>query len=197
MFRLLFSVFHAKPNEIHKLQALPKSMTYPLVFLAFGSTTAGFLGVNEAYGGTSWINSFLNLPDLQVHLSPSIEYLLSGLNVLLALGGMLLAYKLFAKEAQEVKADTRFKKVIINKFYVDELYTFIIIKPLFSFSTLIAKVIDPKIFDGFINLNVSAYTKSSLLFAKLQNGKVRYYALYTLIGVSGMSLYMLLKLGLV
>ena len=196
MFRLLFSVFHAKSNETHKLQTLPKSMTYPLVFLAFGSTTAGFLGVNEAYGGTSWINNFLKLPDLQVHLSHSLEYLLGGLNIFLALGGMLFAYKLFAKETQEVKADTLFKKVVINKFYIDELYGFIMIKPLFILSILIAKVIDPKIFDGFIKLNVLAYTKSSLLFAKLQNGKVRYYALYTLLGVSSMSLYMLLKLGL-
>ena len=64
-------------------------------------------------------------------------------------------------------------------------------------STLIAKVIDPKIFDGFINLNVWGYTKSAVLFAKLQNGKVRYYALYILAGVSAMSYYLIFKLGVV
>ncbi len=64
-------------------------------------------------------------------------------------------------------------------------------------SHLIAKVIDPKLFDGFINLNVWTYRKSAVLFAKLQNGKVRSYALYILLSVSAMSYYMLLQLGVV
>ena len=61
-------------------------------------------------------------------------------------------------------------------------------------SHLIAKVIDPKIFDGFINLGVWGYLKAAMFFNTLQNGKVRYYALYILVGVSFMSFYMLFKL---
>jgi len=166
-----------------------------LSFLAFGAATVGFLGVNEAYGGSSAINTFLDLPDTKLHLSHATEYMIGGLNVILALLGMGLAYKLFAQNAQEVEADTLFKKLAINKFYIDEVYEFFIVKPLLWMSDLIAKVIDPKIFDGFINLNVWAYLSSAGLFAKLQNGKVRYYALYILVGVSAMSYYMLFKLG--
>ena len=195
MFRLLFSVFHAEPKTSHNLQSVPKSMTYPLVFLAFGSASAGFLGVNEAYGGSSWINAFLNLPDRAFHISHSTEYMLSSLNVLLGVTGMLLAYKLFAKETREVQANTLFKKVVLNKFYVDELYEFFIIKPLLLISRFIDKVIDPKLFDGFLLLNVWFYKYSARLFAKLQNGKVRYYALYILAGVSAMSYYILFKFG--
>jgi NADH-quinone oxidoreductase subunit L len=117
------------------------------------------------------------------------------MNVLFALLGMGLAYKLFAKEAQDVKGDTLFKKVVLNKFYIDEIYGFFVLKPLLILSHFIAEVMDPKIFDGFINFNVWGYRKSALYFSKLQNGKVRYYALYILIGVSGMSCYLLLKLG--
>ncbi len=195
MFRLLFSVFHARPKETHHLQLLPKSMTYPLVFLAFGSATVGFLGLNEAYGGASWFNTFLALPDIEHHIPHATEYMLGGLNVILGLMGMGLAYKMFAKETTEVRADTLFKKVVINKFYIDEIYDFVIVRPLLMISRFIAKVIDPKIFDGFINLNVWGYTTSATLFSKLQNGKVRYYALYILAGVSAMSCYMLFKLG--
>ncbi len=195
MFRLLFSVFHANEKNTHILQSIPKSMTYPLVFLALGSTTAGFLGVNSSYGGNSWINTFLALPDREIHIAHSTEYMLDGLNVLLGLLGMSLAYKIFAKEAQEVKANTLFQKVVINKFYIDEIYEYFILKPLLMLSSFIAKVIDPKIFDGFINLNVWGYRKSAILFARLQNGKVRYYALYILMGISAMSYYMLFKLG--
>jgi len=197
MFRLLFTVFHAQPKEPKKVQTVPASMTTPLVILAFGSATVGFLGVNEAYGGNSWINTFLALPDTQVDISHAKEYMLGGLNVLLGLLGMGLAYKLFAQEAQEAKEDSFFRKVIIHKFYIDEIYGFFILKPLLVLSDFIAKVMDPRIFDGFINLNVWGYRKSALLFTKLQNGKVRYYALYILIGVSGMSYYLILKLGVI
>jgi len=197
MFRLLFTVFHAPSKESHKLQALPSSMTTPLIFLAVGSATAGFLGVNEAYGGSSLFNNFLALPDKVVHVAHSTEYMLGGLNVLLGLLGMGLAYKMFAKEANEAKQNTFFKKAAINKFYIDEIYEFFILKPLLNLSYFIAKVIDPKIFDGLINLLVLLYLKSAILFSKSQNGKVRYYALYMLAGVSAMSYYMLFKLGVV
>lgn len=196
MFRMLFSVFHSSPKESKKVYALPSSMTTPLVFLAFGSATAGLLGVNEAYGGSSWFNTFLALPDTTIHISHATEYILGGLNVLLALMGMGLAYKMFAVEAQEAKTDTIFKRVVVNKFYIDEIYEFIILRPLLVLSRLIANTIDPKIFDGFINFNVWGYTKSAQLFSKLQNAKVRFYAMYILIGISGISFYMLLKLGL-
>jgi NADH-quinone oxidoreductase subunit L len=195
MFRMIFTVFHSKQKDDHALQPLPNTMTQPLVILAFGSATAGFLGINEAYGGSSVINTFLSLPDMKLHLSHAIEYMIGGLNVILALLGMGLAYKLFAKDAQEAQENTLFKRFAINKFYIDEVYELLIVKPLLGMSDLIAKVIDPKIFDGFINLNVWAYLRSAGLFAKLQNGKVRYYTLYILAGVSAMSCYMLIKLG--
>ncbi|MEA2099933.1 MAG: NADH-quinone oxidoreductase subunit L [Campylobacterota bacterium] len=197
MFRLLFCVFHAPAKQAHTLRSVPSSMTTPLIFLAFGSATAGFLGVNEAYGGSSWFNNFLALPDTTLHISHSTEYMLGGLNVILGLMGMGLAYKMFASEAKEVEVNTMFKTIAVNKFYIDEIYEYIIVKPLLMLSNLIAKVIDPKIFDGFINLSVSLYKNLAILFSRLQNGKVRYYALYILVGVSAMSCYMLFKLGVI
>ncbi|MEA1915171.1 MAG: NADH-quinone oxidoreductase subunit L [Campylobacterota bacterium] len=195
MFRLLFTVFHAQSKQKNEVQALSSSMTLPLVVLAFGSATVGFLGMNEAYGGNSWINGFLALPDIDVHITHSTEYMLGGLNVFLGLLGMFIAYKLFATHMKEVEEDQWYKKVIINKFYVDELYEMAIVKPLLVISQFIANVMDPKIFDGFINFNVWGYRKSAVLFAKLQNGKVRYYALYILVGISSICLYMIIKLG--
>ncbi len=197
MFRMLFTVFHSNEKKEQKLHPLPASMTQPLVLLALGSATAGFLGVNAAYGGNSWINHFLELPDIELHLSHATEYMLGAINVILGLLGMGLAYKLFAKDAQEVQADSLFRTLVINKFYIDEIYELLIVKPLVGMSHLIANVIDPKLFDGFINLNVWTYRKSAVLFAKLQNGKVRSYALYILLSVSAMSYYMLLQLGVV
>ena len=197
MFRLLFTVFYAKAAHTEALQPLPSTMTKPLIVLAVGAAFAGFLGLNEAYGGHALINTFLALPDKELHLSHLTEYLLGALNVILALLGMGLAYKMFAVHAEAPQEDTILRKILIHKFYIDEIYAFLIVKPLLLLSQLIAKVIDPKIFDGFINLNVWIYRSSGLLFGKLQNGKVRYYALYMLAAVSVISLYMLNKLGVV
>ncbi|MFT5660841.1 MAG: NADH-quinone oxidoreductase subunit L [Sulfurimonas sp.] len=196
MFRLLFTVFHAKSNDEKELAIIPGSMTKPLVVLALGSASVGFLGLNEAYGGTSWFNSFLALPDSQFHISHSIEYMIGGLNVTLGLMGMFIAYKMFAVEMREVKEDRLYKKLIINKFYIDEIYEFFTVKPLLFLSDFIVTVMDPKIFDGIINFNIWSYKKFAMIFAKLQNGKVRYYSLYILIGASAMSYYMIFKLGM-
>ena len=196
MFRLIFTVFHAKSFDTKELQSIPSSMTKPLVILAFGSATAGFLGINEAYGGSSWFNSFLSLPDVGHHVAHSTEYMIGAFNVGLGLIGMIIAYKMFATNMREVEEDSLYKKVIINKFYIDEIYEFFIVKPLLFLSHFIANVIDPKVFDAFINLNVWTYRKSAVVFSKLQNGKVRSYTLYILMGASAMSYYMLFKLGM-
>jgi NADH-quinone oxidoreductase subunit L len=195
MFRMLFSVFLAKEKETHTLHNVPKSMSLPLVLLAVGSASAGFVGVNSAYGGSNLIATFLALPDTALHLSPLTEYLLGVLNVSLALVGMAFAYKYFAHEAKEAKQDSIVKTIIINKFFIDEIYELLFIKPLLALSRLIASIIDPKIFDGFINFNVWTYKKLAFVFSRLQNAKVRYYVLYILAGVSAMSYYMLFKLG--
>ena len=196
MFRLLFSVFYATPKSQYKLQLLPSSMTLPLVILAFGSATVGLLGLNEAYGGGSWFQHFLQLPNQQAHVAHSTEYMLGALNVALALAGMGVAYRLYANKAEEAVADTAFKKLVINKFYVDELYILVFQKPLLVLSRFIATVIDPKIFDGVINVSVGLYLRVGLYFNQLQNAKVRYYALHILLGVSAMSYYLLFKLGM-
>lgn len=195
MFRLLFTVFHSPVKERRILHDLPKSMTYPLVVLAVGSATAGLLGVNGAYGGDSLINNFLQLPDTLRHLPHSIEYMIGALNVSLGFVGMLFAYKMYAFSKHEPTTELAFTRVAMNKFYIDEIYEYLIVKPLLKMSNFIAKVLDPKVFDGFINLTVWFYLAAAILFTKLQNGKVRYYALYILAGVSGMSIFLMYKLG--
>ncbi len=197
MFRLIFTVFHAQAKKEHSLQSLPKSMTYPLVVLAFGSSVAGFLGVNSAYGGDMLINSFLSLPDRVHPISHTTEYILGSLNVLLALGGMGLAYKLFAKNPKEPQESTIYKKIVINKFYIDEIYTVLIIKPLLLLSHFIADVLEKRVFDALIDTTVWLYLGASKQFIKLQNAKVRYYALYILSGLSFISLYLIFKLGVI
>jgi len=196
MFRLFFSVFLAEGSKERTLQELPGSMTRPLLFLALGSATVGFLGLNEAFGGHSWFQNFLSLPDVVHEVSHTQEYMLVALSVTVALMGMGLAYRMFAHHPQEAKSDQWLKTLIINKFYVDELYDVMVVKPLLLLSRLIATVIDPKIVDALIMGLSKSYLLMGRSFARLQTGRVGDYALQILIGVSLMSTYILFKLGM-
>ncbi|MEA2072619.1 MAG: NADH-quinone oxidoreductase subunit L [Campylobacterota bacterium] len=195
MFRMLFTVFHSPASEGKELHKLDKSITYPLVVLAFGSATVGFLGVNPAYGGEALINNFLMLPDISSHIAHSSEYMIGALNVSLGFTGMLFAYKVFAFAKHRPDTTTLFTRVAINKFYIDEIYEALIVRPLVALSKFIHNIIDAKIFDGFIDTSVLLYVYLAKQFTKLQNGKVRYYALYILAGVSFMSIFLMYKLG--
>jgi len=197
MFRMLFSVFYAKAKEQKELHSLTRSMTYPLVVLAFGATFSGFLGVSEVYGGSDIFGTFLSLGDLKITLPHSTEYMIAAFNVSLATIGMIIAYKMFAQEAKEANTKNILIKIAVEKFYIDEIYEFLILKPLLLLSRFIANVIDPKLFDGFINTLVWIYLSLAKLFLKLQNGNVRSYAFYIITGVSAMSLFLIFKLGVV
>jgi NADH-quinone oxidoreductase subunit L len=195
MFRLLFVVFHSPHNGTRELKPLSSSMTMPLVVLAIGSATAGLFGVPEAYGGSNLFSSFISLPDRVWEIEHSMEYMLAGVNIAMGLLGMLVAYWLFvAREIKEPVHINIWRLILTNKFYIDEIYSFLFIKPLLLLSRGL-KQIDNKIIDGVINLSIYIYRRGGYLFASLQNGKVRYYALYILIGVSAISTSMLIILG--
>jgi len=196
MFRLLFVVFYGREKSEVVLQPLPGTMTVPLVILAIGSATAGFLGINAAYGGHNVIASFLVLPDREQHLSHVAEYLLGGLNVTMASIGIWLAYRQFVLKEPVAPVETvGFRGLAMHKFYIDEIYETLFVKPLRLLSRFSDRVVDRLIFDGVIGLSVFGYRAAGRRFAALQNGKVRYYALYILAGVAAMSIFILIVLG--
>jgi NADH-quinone oxidoreductase subunit L len=190
MFRLFFVVFHA-PGEPKRPQPLPRTMTWPLAVLAFGCVSVGLLGVNGAYGGDDLFAHFIALPDRGYHLSYSTEYLLGALNVAMGLAGIGVAYLRFAKHAQAQRPDSLWHRAVLRKFYVDELYAGLFVRPLLWLSRFAETVVDRRVFDGFLGLNVWAYRLSGRYFSLLQNGKVRFYALYILAGVAVISSVML------
>jgi len=196
MFRLIFVVFYAPAKESKSLKPLSFSMTMPLTVLAIGSATVGFLGLPEAYGGDNLFSLFIALPDKSYHISHNIEYILSLINILGALVAIFIAYKLFANGSENrIKEVKIWKKVIFNKFYIDELYEMIFVKSLLSISHLFNYFIENKIINGSINFILFGYLKSANLFSLLQNGKVRYYSLHILIGISLISMALLILLG--
>jgi NADH-quinone oxidoreductase subunit L len=196
MFRMFFIVFHANQEKHYDhLVPLPSMMIWPLIILAVGATFAGLFNLPHAFGGDELFSHFLALPEHLHHTTNINEYLLDTVNVGAAVIGVWLAYRFYATEAKAPEATGFWRKTVMNKFYVDELYAWLIIKPLLWMSRFAEQVVDTKVVDGFINGTVLGYRKAGYYFALLQNGKVRYYALYILAGVAMIALAMLQVLG--
>ncbi|MBU1989304.1 NADH-quinone oxidoreductase subunit L [bacterium] len=179
MFRMVFVLFYSQKTQSTKKSS--KSMLYPMVVLTVLSVFAGLLNLPELFGGNLNISNWLNLLDKELLLPHAKELLLISVNTLLILGVILYTYKRYAytqaihKESQE--------NLVAKKFYVDEIYTLLITQPLHYLSIFFEQKISHGIIDRLINLSALYYARAGILFSYLENGNVRFYALYMLIGV--------------
>jgi NADH-quinone oxidoreductase subunit L len=206
MFRLCFLTFFGKPRNQHRYDHAhesPKTMTGPLVFLGFLAVFAGWVAIPWLPHGYS---SFVFFEEVH-HAAPNLA--LMGGSLLVGLSGITLAYIIYYKKA--ISADAlaeRFKPLytlLYNKYYFDELYNLIIIRPILAFGnfmwTFDAKVIDGVvngtawltvlwsdlkqwfdtwIIDGAVNGSGWLVRQGSSLFRHLQTGALQFYALFIL-----------------
>jgi len=187
MFRLLFLVFIAKSKEEKELLPQSSLISITLVVLSVGALFAGFINLPVFFGGNENFSLWLNLPDIRHHLSHETELILLISNILIASLGILMAYLHYVKSEHEPSfgfLDT----LLLNKFYIDELYDELLVKPLGKLSNLIV-FFDEKIIDGTIHKVSSGYQRLAYYSDHIQNGNVRYYALYMTVGIVGIFTY--------
>lgn len=189
MFRLYFVVFVAPNGHDVHYASTDKTITFPLSVLAIGAVFAGFLNFPAIFGGEHQVDTWLaQLGSTHIHMSHATEYILMLASVVVAATGILVAYKKYGK-FDVTKPETE-DGIIGNKFYIDELYDYMFVKSLKKVSTFIDKVIDDKMIDGMIMLVCREFVDFGKKLAFLQNGNVRFYALYMLIGMSCAFLYL-------
>jgi NADH-quinone oxidoreductase subunit L len=146
MFRLVYLTFWS-PSRItsheveHHIHESPKSMTVPLVILAFFSIVAGYLNVSEGLGGSRRIDKFLD-PVFANHTETAeasangeegprgTEYLLMILSVAAAGAGWFLAARAYGKADKGytepiAAAAPPLYNTLLNKYYVDEGYDYL------------------------------------------------------------------------
>ncbi len=152
MFRLCFLTFFGEPRDHHRFEHAhesPRVMTWPLMFLAVLSVFAGWVALPWLPHGFS---SFVFFGEVH-HAEPS--YLLMLLGTVVAVSGIGLAYLMYYKRS--ISADAmaeRFKPLytlLYNKYYFDELYDVVIIKPILGFGNFMW-TFDAKVIDGLVNL---------------------------------------------
>ncbi|AXX93303.1 NADH-quinone oxidoreductase subunit L [Malaciobacter molluscorum LMG 25693] len=195
MFRLYFVIFVAPTKHVAQYTYTSKTITMPLLILSIGAIAAGFLNLPEVLGGETRVDTWLSqLNSHKLHLSHSTEYILMITSVIVALAGILVAYKKYAKfDVYKPESD---EGIIANKFYVDEFYDKVLVQTSKKISTFIDKVVDEKIIDGFIMSICDGFISFGKKVAMIQNANVRFYAAFMLVGMCCIFIYLYKLLGL-
>lgn len=204
-WRLIFMTFHGKPRAshevMHHVHESPPVMLVPLFILAVGALFAGviFHGafIGEGYA-EFWKASLFTLPDnhilhdihelpLWVELSPFIAMLI----------GFALAWKFYIRSPEmpvNLAAQHRgLYAFLLNKWYFDELYDFLFVRPAKRLGHFLWKTGDGTIIDGLGPDGISARVVDVTdRIVKLQTGYLYHYAFAMLIGVAALVTWMML-----
>jgi NADH-quinone oxidoreductase subunit L len=206
MFRAVFLTFHGRfrgsEEQRHHLHESPPVMTVPLVILAVGSAVVGFLGIPAGiaalFGGDehwNWIHGFLEPVYAEIaaaeahHFALAAELGLIALSVAVALAGIAVAWRFYGGDRgldEARKVAERFPglhRLLVNKYYVDELYDAAFVRPLRGLSRMFWKVVDGRVIDGTIHLGAYLTELTGDLGRLTTTGNVRNYALYFFLGL--------------
>lgn len=190
MFRLVYLTFFnsfrgTKEQEAH-LHESPSAMTIPLIVLAILATVGGAISLP----GNSWLNDYLapvivnNAASHSHHLGTT-EYMLMGLAVVGALIGIGVAYVKYIKNKELPATDNAqpaINKLLENKYYLDEIYTALVVMPIKFLGTAFNKFIDPLIAALVVGLGTLTGEVSTQA-KKSQNGNIGLYLFAFVIGV--------------
>ncbi|WP_143304894.1 NADH-quinone oxidoreductase subunit L [Chitinophaga vietnamensis] len=193
MFRLYYITFcgefRGTHEQEHHLHESPAAMTVPLVVLAVLSIFGGYVGMPEVFGTKNLLAEYLepvlapSAPFAVVHhLEHSTEWLLMGLSSVLVIVFILLARQRFISY-QDKGENTGFAKVLENKWYVDELYDAIIVKPLQELSRFFRDTIEKAGIDRLVNGVGRSVKWGSQQIRLVQNGQVGFYIFAMVIGM--------------
>ncbi|MEY2647400.1 MAG: NADH-quinone oxidoreductase subunit [Bacteroidota bacterium] len=199
MFRLYFLTFSGKfrgtAEQEHHLHESPFSMTLPLMLLALLSIVGGWIGIPAVFAADMhWLSGFLSpvVPTLVPHhVSHEMELMLMGAVVLLVIIMIIIAFRKFGKDEIVNEAPVGLSKILANKWYVDELYQAVIVKPIEGIAAFFNKVLEARVIDGMVNGVGKAVQFSSRQLRLVQSGQV---GSYVLIMVTSIILFLIFQL---
>jgi NADH-quinone oxidoreductase subunit L len=197
MFRLLYLTFYGKfrgsKAAEHHVHESPNTMTIPLIVLAVLSVVGGYIGLPAALGGTNpfehWLEPVMHhtaaAEGLEVHADVSVEYTMMIVAILVALAGIYLAYAWYMRKTSGAKqlSETGLHTMLLNKYWVDQIYDTLISKPLIKGSELMSQYFDLGMIDGFVNGVGSVMSGLGGGVRRIQTGVVQNYIVFMGIGL--------------
>ena len=193
MFRLYFLTFagnfRGTHEQEHHLHESPLAMTFPLMVLALLSIVGGWVGIPALFAENAHILSSYLSPVLgshateEHHLSHSLEWALMGILLAFILVAILMSSRLFGKQFKGENTTEGVAGFLANKWYVDELYEAVVVKPLDRLAAFFGSVVDNKIIDGLVNGVGKAVQFSGRQMRLLQSGQVGSYILIMMVSI--------------
>jgi len=193
MFRLIFLTFfgtsRVEPEREHHLHESPPVMTIPLIILAI----LAFVGGWRTHGFEQFLAPVVG------EFKPAVEANALGLSAIASASGLVgiaLAYLFYIQRPELPDALARgmsdLYDLLLNKWYVDELYDAIVTKPLFWGSdNLLNRLADRFVIDGAVNGAGLTVESVGEVARRAETGNVQHYALAYLIGAIGVAAYYL------
>ena len=215
MFRLIFlTFFGAQRYDEHHVHVheSPKNMTIPLMILAFFAIFGGWFAAPHLVGGTDYFSKFLDpvftayAPPMaepahvlaESSVNPGMELLkaVTGVPVIVAVLGLLLAWWMYIKNPDLPKRLAQSMRglysLVFNKYYVDEIYGALIVRPLLWISkNVLWHGIDEGVIDGVVNGSARVARASGSQLREIQSGNTRSYASWVLIGAVGFTVLLI------
>ena len=199
MTRLMLYTFHG-PNrtgrdEGRHLAEAPWVMTGPLLVLAAGSIFAGVVNLPHVLPGAGWLEHLFEpvtelshryLPE--AHLPVATEWMLLGVATVIAAAGITAAAVMLKpealKNASEAPEESGFQRVLFKKWYVDEIYDALFVRPTVWIShNVLWRFLDVGVIDGAL-VNGSAWGARAIGFvgSAVQTGRLAWYLLVFVVG---------------
>ncbi|MEN3791866.1 NADH-quinone oxidoreductase subunit L [Fulvimarina sp. MAC3] len=198
-WRLIFLTFHGKPRAaadvMHHVHESPKVMLIPLMLLAVGAALWGILFHSEFIGDDYvefWQSALYTGPENHIlHALHETPFWIAIQPTIMMAIGFILAYAFYIRKPQLAKDTAKRHRglynFLLNKWYFDELYNFLFVRPAQVVGRFLWKTGDGKIIDGFGPDGVSARVLDVTGWVvRLQSGYLYHYAFAMLIGVAAL-----------
>ncbi|OIO27230.1 MAG: NADH-quinone oxidoreductase subunit L [Nitrospirae bacterium CG_4_10_14_3_um_filter_44_29] len=201
-FRLIFLTFHGKfrgtHEQEHHLHESPKTMTVPLILLCIGAVASGWVGIPHLLGGGAHFMEFLKpvLGHSEANATHTEEWMVMAISTIAGFSGIGLAALFYlVKTDIPVRLAQKFNtvyKTLWNKYYVDELYSFIIVRPaIWTAKNILIGITDARIIEAVVNGVPKGLGEFSRILRKVQTGLVQRYAAIMALGLLIIVAYML------
>ncbi len=192
IFRVVFLAFFGGPRmskEVaHHIHESPPVMGVPLGALALLTAGAGMVGIPSAQGTAfaRFLSPVLPPAEEAAGHGGLSAYALLILSVVVAVAGVLLAWLMYRSRPVKAEAIGRPRNwlhaLLLNKYYVDELYGFLFVRPTVNVAGFCARAFDLRFVDGIVNGVGQLVVGWAQSMRRLQTGFVMNYALATLLG---------------
>jgi len=191
MFRLLYLVFFGveRSEGTHPHES-GSTMTIPLIILSALSVFGGFLNIPSLFGGDSKFSTFIARAVVSketVGMNHYTEFALIAFSLLLLSLVIMFVYRRYVKKALIPAPDTEakpfLKRVVYNKFYIDQIYAALLEKPLGAASDFLFNKVENRVLDPLVDSIGTATSRLGTMVRRLQPGNMSFYLFAMVAGI--------------